>query len=233
MANLLALWGMCPNCEAGRTARDLVVSNEFWPHVLQVLLPFVVVALVIRTASRHVDQGTTKSNDATSRVSRRAPLVVAGLVLGVGLGGFLDGIVLHQILQWHNILSSVVPPTDLIAMKYNMVWDGLFHAVTWLTCALGVGLLFRAGRRQDAFWSGHLLVGALLGGCGLFNFVEGISSHLALGIHHVHPGDGQLAWDVSFVVLAGLGFMLVGYVTSRRGCLDPRLPGRAKPSRRT
>ena len=28
------------------------------------------------------------------------------IVLGIGLGGFLDGIVLHQILQWHHMLTS-------------------------------------------------------------------------------------------------------------------------------
>ena len=29
----------------------------------------------------------------------------AGIVLGIGLGGFFDGIVLHQILQWHHMLT--------------------------------------------------------------------------------------------------------------------------------
>jgi uncharacterized membrane protein len=32
----------------------------------------------------------------------RAP----GILLGIGLGGFVDGIVLHQILQWHHMLTS-------------------------------------------------------------------------------------------------------------------------------
>jgi uncharacterized membrane protein len=146
---------------------------------------------------------------------RIAPLVGAGLVLGVGLGGFVDGILLHQILQWHNMLSSVVPPTDLVTMKYNMVWDGLFHAVTWMTCALGIGLLFRAGRRGDAAWSGRLLVGALLAGWGLFNFVEGLIDHQLLQIHHVHPGAGQRAWDLGFVVLGGLGLIALGYALAR------------------
>jgi hypothetical protein len=29
------------------------------------------------------------------------PSKVSGLLYGLGLGGFIDGIVLHQILQWH------------------------------------------------------------------------------------------------------------------------------------
>jgi uncharacterized membrane protein len=140
------------------------------------------------------------------------PLVGAGLLLGIGLGGFVDGILLHQILQWHNMLSSRIPPTTLVAMKYNMIWDGLFHAVTWTVTAVGIGLLFRAGRRADSVWSGRVLFGAMLGGWGLFNLVEGTIDHQVLGIHHVHPGAGQLAWDIGFLlsgpVLMGLGLAL-------------------------
>ena len=28
-------------------------------------------------------------------------LITSGMLLGVGFGGFVDGILLHQILQWH------------------------------------------------------------------------------------------------------------------------------------
>ncbi len=161
---------------------------------------------------------------------RLGPLVAAGMVLGVGLGGFVDGILLHQILQWHNMLSSVTPPTDLVAMKYNMVWDGLFHALTWIVVAIGIGLLFRAGRRDDAVWSGSLLVGSMLGGWGLFNFVEGLIDHQLLGLHHVHPGENQLAWDLSFVLIAGVGLMLLGYVIASRERPAPRATDAASRS---
>ena len=156
-------------------------------------------------------------NPETRNGMKLGPLVSAGLVLGIGLGGFVDGIVLHQILQWHNMLSSTTPPLDLISMKYNMVWDGIFHAVTWSMCAVGIGLLFRAGRRADVPWSGKLLLGSSVGGWGLFNFVEGLIDHQLLGIHHVHPGEGQLAWDLGFVFLGGVGFMLLGYLIGRAG----------------
>ena len=39
-------------------------------------------------------------------VARRSRLESAGVALGMGLGGFIDGIVLHQLLQWHNLFSS-------------------------------------------------------------------------------------------------------------------------------
>jgi uncharacterized membrane protein len=175
-----------------------------------------VVMLVVRSSVRRIDQEPRTDKSIANGGMRIGPLVGAGLALGVGLGGFVDGILLHQILQWHNMLSSVVPPTTLIDMKYNMVWDGLFHALTWTTCVLGLGLLFRAGRRQDVPWSGRILVGSLAGGWGLFNFVEGLIDHQLLGLHHVHPGDGQLAWDLGFVVAGGAGLMLLGYLVVRR-----------------
>jgi uncharacterized membrane protein len=150
-----------------------------------------------------------------SSISKRhwGPLVASGMLLGTGLGGFVDGIVLHQILQWHNMLSSKLPPTDLVAIKVNMVWDGLFHAMTWLITVVGLVQLFRAGRRDDVPWSGRALLGGMSAGWGLFNVVEGVIDHQILGIHHVHPGTGELAWDLAFLasglLLAALGYGLI------------------------
>lgn len=165
---------------------------------------------------------------------RQGPIVSAGILLGTGMGGFVDGIVLHQILQWHNMLSSIRPPDDLITMKYNMVWDGLFHAFTWLATAVGLAKLWRAGFRADVAWSTKTLVGALVLGWGLFNFVEGLIDHQLLGIHHVHPGSAQLAWDVAFLisglVMIGAGWRAIrtdgaGAPTGRaRGAHAARVP---------
>ncbi|MBA3463174.1 MAG: DUF2243 domain-containing protein [Deltaproteobacteria bacterium] len=148
--------------------------------------------------------------------SRVGPLVAAGLFLGIGLGGFVDGIVLHQILQWHNMLSSVVAPVDLVSMKYNMIWDGAFHALTWTMVVIGIGLLFRAGRMHDVVWSGRMLVGSIVGGWGLFNLVEGVIDHQLLGIHHVHPGEHQLAWDIGFLLVGGVGLIALGVAIAGR-----------------
>ena len=148
-----------------------------------------------------------------TRDSHRGAVMSAGVLLGVGLGGFLDGIVLHQILQWHNMLSSRVSPTDVVSIKYNMVWDGLFHLFTWITTVLGVGLLWRAGSRRDVPWSTSTFIGSLLLGWGAFNVVEGIIDHQVLGLHHVHPGIDQTVWDVGFLifgaVLAAVGYGLI------------------------
>lgn len=130
------------------------------------------------------------------------------------MGGVLDGIALHQILQWHSMLSSVVPTTDLIGMKVNMAWDGVFHLVTWITTLAGIALLFRAARRPRIAWSGRVLTGSMLAGWGLFNFVEGVIDHQLLGIHHVRPGEHVLAWDLAFLA-SGLVLMLVGWKLAR------------------
>jgi uncharacterized membrane protein len=135
---------------------------------------------------------------------QRGPLVSAGALLGIGLGGFLDGILLHQIFQWHNMLSSKVAPTDLVSVKYNMVWDGLFHLLTWLMTSVGLLLLWRAGKRADVPWSARTFVGSLALGWGLFNVVEGIVDHHILGLHHVRPGTNEMAWDIGFLSFGAL-----------------------------
>jgi uncharacterized membrane protein len=66
-------------------------------------------------------------------------------VLGLGLGGFVDGITLHQIMQWHNMGSAVLPPTTMDAMAKNMVGDGMFHAATLLLTLVGVLMLWSDG----------------------------------------------------------------------------------------
>lgn len=158
----------------------------------------------------------------------RGPLVAAGVLLGVGLGGFFDGILLHQLLQWHNMLASIRPPDDLVSAKVNMFWDGLFHAFTWLTTLAGVVMLWRAGRRADVPWSGRTLAGAMLGGWGLFNFVEGVIDHQLLGVHHVKPGPYQLEWDLGFLA-SGVLLMLVGWLLARAGRREYRVRGILHP----
>lgn len=151
-------------------------------------------------------------------------ILSAGTLLGAGLGGFVDGILLHQILQWHNMLSSRLPPIDLVTMKVNMLWDGLFHAFTWAVTVVGIGLLWRAGGRPEVPWSTRTFIGALAIGWGLFNVVEGLINHHLLGIHHVHPGENQLAWDLGFLLFGAL-LLVVGFTLVRAGREDTRPRG--------
>lgn len=158
-------------------------------------------------------------------------LIAAATLIGIGLGGFVDGILFHQILQWHHMISTPVPPTDLVGVQVNMVWDGFFHTFCWIMILVGLVLLWRAVLRAEEPWPTRMFVGSLLVGAGLFNVVEGIVDHEILGIHHVHPGSGQLAWDLGFiatgVVLLCVGAWLVRSASS--AAPSPRaLPARAR-----
>jgi uncharacterized membrane protein len=130
-----------------------------------------------------------------------------GLLLGVGLGGFVDGIVMHQVLQWHHLLSDHgdFPAGTLEGLEGNVVADGLFHAATWVFLLAGSLVTVRAWQRRELAppWRAH--AGWLLVGWGVFNLVEGVVDHHLLGIHHVRDDlGGPLAWDVGFLVFGAL-----------------------------
>jgi uncharacterized membrane protein len=156
-------------------------------------------------------------------MNRSNPLQTAGIVLGIGMGGFLDGIVAHQLLQIHNMLSARIPVNTLINAEINMFWDGLFHALTWTTTLIGIYLLWRAGSQREAPWSGKVLVGAMFFGWGLFNFVEGIVDHYVLQVHHLVERWGLSSMDAVFVA-SGVVFMLGGRMVMRRAAAGTRLP---------
>lgn len=151
--------------------------------------------------------------------NRRRPLIAAGILLGLGLGGFVDGILLHQLLQWHHMLSSIRPVKTVSDLELNMVWDGLFEASTWVMTVAGLILLWRAGERDDVPWSSKTFVGSLLVGAGLFNLVEGLIDHQILGIHHVKPGANELLWDLGFLA-SGVILAMVGWILLRSGQQD-------------
>lgn len=147
----------------------------------------------------------------------RSPLIVAGVLLGVGLGGFVDGILLHQILQWHHMLTSAgYPPTSLESLQVNTLWDGIIHAATWAMTATGLALLWRAARRLDVPWSPDTFVGTLAIGWGSFNLVEGVIDHHVLGIHHVRTDvTSPLLWDLGFLGF-GAALVAVGWILVQR-----------------
>jgi uncharacterized membrane protein len=156
------------------------------------------------------------------------PLVAAATTLGLGMGGFVDGILLHQVLQWHQMLSSWIPPVDLVDAKVNMVWDGFFHIATWTMTMTGLVLLWRAGKMADVPHSDRIFAGGLVLGWGIFNVVEGIVDHEILGVHHVHPGADQTAWDIGFLIF-GAFLIGVGRSLIRRGRIEAAT-GRLRPA---
>lgn len=153
-----------------------------------------------------------RTNSPTT-TNNRQPLIIAGILIGMGQAGFFDGIVLHQLLQWHHMFSSIKTDATVGGLELNTLGDGLFHAADWLITLAGIFCLWRAVKRKNVPLSTQTLLGSILIGAGIFNFFEGIIDHQLLGIHHVKPGVNELAWDLGFlalgVILALLGWMLV------------------------
>ena len=143
----------------------------------------------------------------------------SGILFGLGLGGFFDGIMLHQVLQWHHMLSSWYPVNTKENLELNTSWDGIFHSSTYIFVLLGLFLLWRSAHRQHLYWSSKLMIGTLLLGFGIFNTVEGIVDHHILGIHHVNetaPRDKWHLWDIGFT-LWGIAMIVGGWLIMRAG----------------
>ncbi|MEU3257632.1 DUF2243 domain-containing protein [Streptomyces albidoflavus] len=157
---------------------------------------------------------------------------VPGILLGVGLGGFVDGILLHQLLQWHHMLTSTdtarigvkyYPADTVTGLEMNTVWDGIFHTVCWLAVLSGLAVLHaRVTHHRRRVWASRVLWGWVLVGWGLFNLVEGVVDHQILGIHHVRGGPDAFWWDMGFLALGAL-LVAIGLLV-RRGA-RPLAPG--------
>jgi uncharacterized membrane protein len=149
---------------------------------------------------------------------RRFP-ISAGIFFGLGLGGFFDGIVLHQVLQWHHMLSSWYPVNTIENLELNTRWDGIFHSTTYIFVLIGLFLLWRTAQRRHLYWSTKLLIGTILIGFGIFNTVEGIVDHHVLGIHHMNEivsKNQWVLWDIGFT-FSGVVMIIFGWLIMRAG----------------
>ncbi|RCW72510.1 DUF2243 domain-containing protein [Pseudorhodoferax soli] len=126
----------------------------------------------------------------------------AALLLGIALGGFFDGIVLHQVLQWHHLLSGLERVRDL---RLQLLADGLFHALMYLLALLGLALLWRARRALSGPAAGRVLGSAALVGFGLWHVLDALLSHWLLGLHRVRMDVADpLPWDLGWLAAFGL-----------------------------
>jgi uncharacterized membrane protein len=143
----------------------------------------------------------------------------SGLLFGLGLGGFFDGIVFHQLLQWHHMVSSWYPPTTIENLRLNTLWDGIFHSATYVLVVWALYLLWRVARGSHLYWSTSLIWGSVLLGWGIFNVVEGIADHELLGLHHVNETVARadwIYWDMGFL-LWGAVMLVAGWLLLRAG----------------
>jgi uncharacterized membrane protein len=149
-----------------------------------------------------------------------------GLLLGIGLGAFLDGIVFHQILQWHHVTSDArerqaSPTVEVLGGRVDphVLADGIFHAAAWVVVAVGIHALWRT---RDAARSGRSLLGWMVAGFGAFNVVEGTLNHVLLGVHHVREDTLHTStYDLTFLV-ASAALCAVGLALARTPPLHAR-----------
>jgi uncharacterized membrane protein len=150
------------------------------------------------------------------------PMSGSAIILGIGLGGFADGIVLHQILQWHEMLSNKIAPTSVINKSVNMFWDGIFHLFTFFTTCLGIYLFWKIQHFSNINKSGRLLLGGMLAGWGIFNLTEGVINHQILKLHNVRElSTYSDLWNYGFlcfgffILLSGILLVKGQYKTLR------------------
>ena len=102
------------------------------------------------------------------------------------------------------------PATTVGGLETNTLWDGLFHAATWVVVAVGLYVLWHRAATWRWALSGRAFIGWMLVGWGLFNLVEGVVDHHLLAIHHVREGAGvnKSAWDLAFLLFGA--FLVIG-----------------------
>ncbi len=135
--------------------------------------------------------------------------IVAGAIfLGVGLAGFIDGILLHQLLQWHHLGSARINDPDM-----NILLDGLFHGAMLVLLIAGLVILWR-GMNAHGPPPGRDLAGWILIGAGVFHVFDAVAFHWIFVLHRINPHEATLFWDIVFfgigLVLLVLGARLIG-----------------------
>ncbi len=206
--------------------RREIVNSTFFPNLFTMLSAFIVLALIVillvyLSNKKHIKLA---NSNLSGFVLNPVPLKTTAVVLGIGIGGFIDGILFHQILQWHEMISNKIPPVTLLAKSVNMFWDGLFHAFNLVVVIIGIGLLWKLLKRNDIDKSGNLFFGGLLWGWGLFNIVEGVINHHILKLHFVRDYTTQTeVWNYGFLLTSAL-ISFSGY------CIALKLPTSKLPT---
>jgi uncharacterized membrane protein len=160
-----------------------------------------------------------------------ARFVRAGYLIGFALGGFFDGVLLHQILQWHHLLSAL-PAEALRDLRMQVFADGVFHALMYVIGAAGLWMLYRARRDFSGARADRILLGATLIGFGAWHVLDALVSHWLLGIHRIRMDVGNpLAWDIGWLVVFGLTPLFAGFALRRRHPRDAAIPDRRGASR--
>jgi uncharacterized membrane protein len=149
----------------------------------------------------------------------------SGYLLGFSLGGFFDGILLHQILQWHHLLSAV--ERDVYSdIKLQILADGLFHAVMYVIALFGLWLLWRSRQEFSVPQADRALFARVLIGFGGWHIVDTIFSHWLIGIHRIKMGSSNpLLWDLTWFLVFGVLPIIAGVIIRRKTTIGGRSHG--------
>lgn len=141
-------------------------------------------------------------------------------LLGFSLGGFFDGILLHQVLQWHHLLSGVSGEA-FRDIRVQILADGLFHVLMYVLAFVGVWLLWRARRAPSVPGTDRRLFANALLGFGVWHILDSVLSHWLLGIHRIRMDvDNPLFWDLLWFFVFGVLFIGLGWWLRRRQPTD-------------
>jgi uncharacterized membrane protein len=144
------------------------------------------------------------------RLARR--LAFGGFWLGFALGGFFDGIILHQILQWHHLLSGVAPTSTIGDLRFQVLADGVFHAAHYIFAMLGLYLLWSARRGLAGRGRGRRLAAFALIGFGAWHIIDAVVVHWILQLHRIRMDvDNPLLWDLIWLFPFGILATALGY----------------------
>jgi uncharacterized membrane protein len=142
---------------------------------------------------------------ATGRT--RSSLFWPGVLVGIGVAGTLDEVVLHQLLGWHHFYDRSTTSVGLLS-------DGLFHLFS--TAVLVVGVIQLVDRRRTSPDPPRLALAGILLGAGGFNLYDGTIQHKLLGLHQVRANaPNNLPYDLAFLAVAA-AVALAGATLLRR-----------------
>lgn len=148
--------------------------------------------------------------------SQRRVFWGAGL-LGFAIGGFFDGILLHQILQWHHLLSGL-QLNAFADLRVQILADGIFHAAMYFIGAAGLWLLWRTRRDIGSKNADRTIIASALIGFGTWHIVDAILSHWLAGLHRIKmDAENPIVWDLVWFFIFGLAFVAAGLLVRPKG----------------
>ena len=205
----------CTTCN--QDLQRAIFDSAFYPNLFTMMLAFIVLTGIVILLTMITSAREKRHSQEPSPKLTVAPLISASTTLGIGIGGFADGTILHQILQWHEMLSNKIPPTSLINKSVNMFWDGIFHLFCLIVVILGMALLVKLFFRNDVIISWKTFIGGIFLGWGIFNIVEGIINHQILKLHNVREITTNVdLWNYGFLGISVI-FLIIAWMLIWKG----------------